>query len=79
MITPVEGRQISDFPELQLLGDRTLHHTDDAYRPVLDTITYPDVVEASSRHEIFWFDLTNTGVEGDPADFFLLVSDGRDS
>ena len=77
MTTSVVGRKVSDFPKLRLLVDHTLQHTDDAYRPVLDTITYPDVVEASPGHEIFYFDLTNTGIEGDPFDFYLLVSDGE--
>ena len=76
MTPTVIGRKVTDFPELRLLVDHTIVPGDEFYRHCLDKITYPDVIDESSDHEIFYFDLTNTGIEGDPFDFFLLVSDG---
>ena len=76
MSTSVVGRKVADFPTLRLLVDHTVLPADEAYRPVLDTVTYPDVIDASPGHEILYFDLTDTGIEGDPFDFYLLVSDG---
>ena len=77
MDNSVIGRPVTDFPDLLLLADDIIEHTDKRFDGALRwASSNPDIV-SSDRFRIVYFEL-ETGVlgsEGVPSEFALLVED----
>lgn len=71
----VIGKPITDFPTLLMLADAVVEPTDKYFQLTLDRIVDPDDGLDCKHCKILWFDLRDSGVEGDPFDFYLLLQD----
>ena len=77
MTDAIIGDAVSSHPQMRLFADYLVTSDDKYFQRVHDLVTYPEVREPCEKCEIFIFELTATGIEGDPFDFKILVCDGR--
>ena len=77
MDNAIIGRPVTDFPDLFLLADDIIEHTDKRFDGALRWASSNPEIVSSDRSRIVYFEL-ETGVlgsEGVPSEFALLVED----
>ncbi len=76
MTSAIVGDAVADHTDIRLLADHVITPEHEYFKQVHDSITYPEVREPCDKCEISYFELTHTGIEGDPFDFTILSCDG---